>query len=77
MKEEQQYKETEIDLNEIESCIDILNRLVNDTNPIFEIPEDRRIALIKAAGQLSRPSKQEFAKRVKDAKRNEKRKQAV
>ncbi|CAG2532554.1 MULTISPECIES: SDR family NAD(P)-dependent oxidoreductase [Maribacter] len=77
MKEEQQYKETEIDLNEIESCIDILNRLVNDTNQIFEIPEDRRIALIKAAGQLSRPSKQEFAKRVKDAKRNEKRKQAV
>ena len=40
MKEEQQYKETEIDLNEIESCIDILNRLVNDTNQIFEIPED-------------------------------------
>ena len=77
MKDKQHEKETEIDLNEIESCIEILNRLVTDTNQIFEIPEDRRIALIKVAGQLSRPNKQEFAKRVKDAKRNEKRKQAV
>ncbi|APQ18998.1 SDR family NAD(P)-dependent oxidoreductase [Maribacter hydrothermalis] len=77
MKDKQQENETEIDLNEIESCIEILNRLVTDTNQIFEIPEDRRIALIKVAGQLSRPNKQEFAKRVKDAKRNEKRKQAV
>lgn len=77
MKDKQHENETEIDLNEIESCIEILNRLVNDTNQIFEIPEDRRIALIKVAGQLSRPNKQEFAKRVKDAKRNEKRKQAV
>ncbi|WP_339657440.1 SDR family oxidoreductase [uncultured Maribacter sp.] len=77
MKDKQHENETDIDLNEIESCIEILNRLVNDTNQIFEIPEDRRIALIKVAGQLSRPNKQEFAKRVKDAKRNEKRKQAV
>jgi len=77
MKDKQHENETEIDLTEIESCIEILNRLVNDTNQIFEIPEERRIALIKVAGQLSRPSKQEFAKRVKDAKRNAKRKQAV
>ncbi|TDS15091.1 short subunit dehydrogenase [Maribacter caenipelagi] len=77
MKDKQHENETEIDLTEIESCIEILNRLVTDTNQIFEIPEDRRIALIKVAGQLSRPNKQEFAKRVKDAKRNEKRKQAV
>tara|TARA_R110000765_G_scaffold70718_1_gene137182 strand:+ start:1528 stop:3078 length:1551 start_codon:yes stop_codon:yes gene_type:complete len=77
MKEKQHENESDIDLSEIENCIEILNRLVTDTNQIFEIPEDRRIALIKVAGQLSRPNKQEFAKRVKDAKRNEKRKQAV
>ena len=77
MKDKQYENETEIDLNEIESCIEVLNRLVTDTNQIFKIPEDRRIALIKAAGQLSRPSKPEFARRVKDTKRNEKRKQAV
>ncbi|TLP79173.1 SDR family oxidoreductase [Maribacter sp. ACAM166] len=77
MKENQHENESDIDLSEIENCIAILNRLVTDTNQIFEIPEDRRIELIKAAGQLSRPSRQEFSRRVKDAKKNAKRKQAV
>jgi len=77
MKENKHEKESDIDLLEIENCIAILNRLVTDTNQIFEIPEDRRIELIKAAGQLSRPSRQEFSRRVKDAKKNAKRKQAV
>ena len=77
MKDKQHANEPEITPSDIDHCIALLNRLVTDTNQIFEIPEDKRIELIKAAGQLSRPSKQEFARRVKDAKRNEKRKQAV
>ena len=77
MKDKQHENESEITPSEIDHCIALLNRLVTDTNQIFEIPEDKRIELIKAAGQLSRPNKQEFARRVKDAKRNEKRKQAV
>ena len=39
MKDKQHDNKTEIDLNEIESCIEILNRLVIDTNQIFEIPD--------------------------------------
>lgn len=77
MKDKQYEKDSEISLSEIDDCISLLNKLVNDTNQIFEIPEEKRIALIKAAGQLSRPNKKEFAQRVKDAKRNAKRKQAV
>lgn len=77
MKEKLHENQSEIALKEIDRCIAILNRLVSDTNEIFEIPEDKRIELIKAAGQLSRPSREEFSRRVKDAKKNEKRKQAI
>lgn len=77
MKEKQHENQSEIALEEIDQCIAILNSLVSDTNLIFEIPEDKRIKLIKAAGQLSRPSREEFSRRVKDAKKNEKRKQAI
>lgn len=77
MKDKQHEIETDISPLEIDQCIEILNRLVTDTNQIFEIPEDKRIELIKAAGQLSRPHREEFSRRVKDAKKNEKRKQAV
>ena len=77
MNEKLHKNKPDIGPSEIDNCIALLNRLVTDTNQIFEIPEEKRIELIKAAGQLSRPSKQEFSRRVKDAKKNEKRKQAV
>jgi len=62
---------------EIKHCISILTSLVEDTDQIFEIPKSQRTALIKAAGQLSRPSREEFSRRKKDAKKNEKRKKAA
>lgn len=77
MKDKQHENQFPIAPSEIDNCISVLNKLVADTNQIFEIPENKRIELIKAAGQLSRPSREEFSKRVKDAKKNEKRKQAV
>lgn len=62
---------------QIDECISILNTLNTDTNQIFEIPKDTRLALLKAAGQLSRPNREEFSKRKKDAKKAAKRKQAA
>jgi len=59
---------------QVEACIKILETLNADTNQIFEIPKDRRTALIMAAGLLSRPSREEFQRRKKDAKKAEKRK---
>ncbi|MCB0468280.1 MAG: SDR family oxidoreductase, partial [Aequorivita sp.] len=66
----------EINAEEIAKCIAILEHLNNNTDQIFEIPKEQRIALIKASGQLSRPDRDEFSRRKKDAKRAEKRKQA-
>ena len=59
----------------IENCINTLNALLENTNEIFELPEEKRIALMKAAGKLSRPHKEEADKRRKDAKKAAKRKQ--
>ena len=42
---------------EIDKCISILEQLVTDTDQIFDIPKEKRTALIKATGMLSRPSR--------------------
>ncbi|MEX0813454.1 MAG: SDR family oxidoreductase [Chitinophagales bacterium] len=60
--------------DQIDQCISILEQLNADTNQIFEIPKEKRIALLKAAGLISRPSREEFSRRVKDAKKAAKRK---
>ncbi len=74
IKEEIEQNST-ITLDEINKCIAILSQLNADTDQIFEIPKEQRTALIKAAGQFSRPDRDEFAKRKKDAKALAKRKQ--
>ncbi len=66
-----------ITTEEIEKCISILESLVEDTNQIFDIPKEQRTALIKAAGMFSRPSREEFSRRKKDAKKTLKRKKAA
>lgn len=65
----------QIDQSEIDLCISILQKLNSETNQLFELPEEKRVALMKAAGHLSRPSREEFEKRRKDAKKAAKRKQ--
>lgn len=66
---------TTITSKEIDQCIAVLTQLNTDTDQIFDIPKEQRTALIKAAGQFSRPDRQEFAKRKKDGKAVAKRKQ--
>ena len=53
---------------DIESCIETLQKLLNDTNQLFELPEEKRVELMKVAGALSRPNRDEFQRRRKDAK---------
>lgn len=69
-------KEQKVNSDEIAKCIAILEHLNNNTDEIFEIPKEQRTALIKASGQLSRPNRDEFSRRKKDAKKAKKRKQA-
>ena len=64
----------DISAEDVVHCIKVLETLNADTNQIFEIPKERRTALIMAAGLLSRPSREEFQRRKKDAKKAEKRK---
>ena len=77
MSNDKTDKPQDISAEEIEKCISILERLVADTDQVFEIPKPQRTALIKASGQLSRPSRAEFSRRKKDAKKAAKRKQAA
>ncbi len=66
----------EINAEEIAKCVAILEYLNSNTDCIFEIPKAQRTALIKASGEFSRPNRDEFSRRKKDAKKAEKRKQA-
>ena len=59
---------------DIESCIVTIQKLLDDTNQLFELPEAQRVALFKVAGALSRPNRDEFQRRRKDAKKAIKRK---
>lgn len=59
---------------DIDKCIAILNTLSNDSSQLFDLPEEQRIDLMKSAGILSRPNRDEFTKRKKDAKKAAKRK---
>ncbi len=59
---------------EVDICIATLQKLLDDTNQIFELPEAQRVALFKVAGALTRPNRDEFQRRRKDAKKAAKRK---
>lgn len=59
---------------DIAFCIETLQKLQEDSHKLFELPESQRIALLKVAGALSRPNRDEFKQRKKDAKKEAKRK---
>src|SRR5690606_17552705 len=75
MNSEKGNKNIGIGQEQIDACIDVLSHLVENTNDLFELPESKRIALMTVAGLLSRPGKEEFTRRKKDAKKATKRKQ--
>ncbi|MFT4679671.1 MAG: NAD(P)-dependent dehydrogenase (short-subunit alcohol dehydrogenase family) [Flavobacteriales bacterium] len=63
---------SQLSKDQIDQCIAILETLNGDTDQIFDIPLDRRIELIAQAGRLSRPQKDELARRKKSAKKKAK-----
>jgi len=58
--------ETEHSQDEIQACISILEHLVSHTEDLASLPEDQRVALMSAAGRLSRPDKEERRRRTKE-----------
>lgn len=67
-------KVDKLSAKDISECIRILEILNADTVQIFDLEEQERVRLMKAAGKLSRPSRNEFQSRRKDSKKAEKRK---
>jgi len=63
-----------ISQEEIQNCIDTLKALNTDTDQLFDLSADVRAELMKTAGQLSRPDRDEFIRRKKDGKKAAKRK---
>lgn len=68
MTNEEQIDEGVITSEEINRCIAILSQLNTDTDQIFDIPKEQQTALIKAAGQFSRPDRDELSRRRKTEK---------
>jgi len=54
---------------EIDTCISLLDELAKDPERFATLPEEQRIALLKAAGELSRPGRAAAKKRNKAAKK--------
>lgn len=67
---------TPISSEEIDKCIAILAQLVTHTDQIFDIPLAQRTELLKVTGQFSRPNRDEFSRRKKDAQKAQSRKKA-
>ncbi len=74
---ENKREESNLTQAEIAQCIEFLDRLNANTDLIFDIPKAQRIALLKAAGEFSRPAKEELALRKKGAKKLNRKKQAA
>jgi len=62
-------KKNQLSKDQIDQCIAILETLNSDTDQIFDIPIDRRIELLTQAGRLSRPQRDEFKRRKKNARK--------
>ena len=56
-------------LADINLCIRVLETLADQSELLAQLSENNRIALIKAAGRISRPDRAEIKKRNKDKKR--------
>ncbi|TFG99545.1 MAG: hypothetical protein E4H13_08795, partial [Calditrichales bacterium] len=54
----------------IKSCISTLEHLVNNSDALTFLSDDERVALLKAAGQLSRPDRDEIRKRNADVRKS-------
>ena len=73
MQNSKEQKEV-FNTNEIENCISVLEKLLENSDQLIHLPEEQRIKLMKVAGQITRPDRNEIKKRnkgVKLAKRQE------
>jgi NAD(P)-dependent dehydrogenase (short-subunit alcohol dehydrogenase family) len=70
-------KPIEITPSEIDNCISVLERLLKNGGELVNLTEEQRIALMKNAGQLSRPDRAIIRKRNKEVKVEKKQRDLV
>src|SRR5580698_1371548 len=58
--------ETKYSLEEIQQCIHLLEDFVKNSVELAHLSKEQRIAILKAAGEISRPDRDEIRKRKKD-----------
>lgn len=58
-----------IPVEQVQNCISTLESLVKDSSQLALLPENLRITLLTAAGQLTRPDRAEAKKRAKEQKK--------
>jgi len=58
--------EAKYSIEEIQRCIDLLDDLVKNSVELAHLTKEQRIAILKAAGEISRPDRDEIKKRKKD-----------
>lgn len=51
---------------QLQQCIHLLEDLVKDSAELAHVSDEQRVALMKAAGRISRPDKEEIEKRSRD-----------
>jgi NAD(P)-dependent dehydrogenase (short-subunit alcohol dehydrogenase family) len=56
---------------DVQACLDLLQHLIQNTDEFAALTQEQRIALLKAAGQLSRPDRNEIRKRKAAIRRAE------
>jgi NAD(P)-dependent dehydrogenase (short-subunit alcohol dehydrogenase family) len=56
-------------LEAIRDCIPVLEKIVDQSELLAQLTESHRVALLTAAGKISRPDKKEIKKRKKDKKK--------
>jgi NAD(P)-dependent dehydrogenase (short-subunit alcohol dehydrogenase family) len=66
-----------VDSADLQACLAVLDRLATDVDAFAALPEADRVALLKTAGRLSRPSKEEARARNKAYDRANRRKVAL
>ena len=59
---------------EVEKCLSVLQFLSENPHEVLSLAEEKRVAILKAAGILSRPSKDQFKQWKKDSEKAAKRK---
>ncbi len=51
---------------DVQRCIEVMDYLVNNSQELAYLSQEQKIALLKVAGQLSRPTKEEYLKRKRE-----------